>query len=503
MVSEYLENPIRVHDEAFSNWLSGLKVDYGTQNGADRSNHPILQVMASPQRAFAAVENLLTETGFVGGNTISDIRENAGRFEVLPLPVATFERNGPNPDRELANVPGSFRTTMFDPSTLEWEEHRYPNQAQIEYQVTFWSHKRYTDNYIYEWLLSQFGDKGAGSYEAMIPVQHKAPWNIVRQSLTWTGSTDLSELEGTEQRYIRRQHTFNLRVWLFYSPTTSGKPIEAIQVPVELHKSGHTVDDVKTYSDNLFFWFPDTTRFDKWPTLNGGTIGSSTVKPSGSDKKSIEVGLPNYTQGNESSVPFVERPSHLHADGYGIVSVSFKYRSFKSLQLNLYQGSDSDTTSQSTVGNMDLPSTGGAWVKVHRLFLVSKDIYVVRAEARSQAVKSALFNELEVRNVFEGNKIPFTTASGGVTFQWKTLSRDPYLFVFVPSGNNGGNVTLKDDVVSPSANKTISRDGNTNVGVVGFIQPKNQSAEATISGLGAIDRVYARKMAIPFRGDEL
>ena len=100
------ENTLRIHDDALFRWLGKLRVDYGGPSDfpatfpfaasyPTRNNFPILRTMATRQRAWASVLDLLVGMRWIDSGTAEQIRASAGDFAVLPLPVCVYERGDP------------------------------------------------------------------------------------------------------------------------------------------------------------------------------------------------------------------------------------------------------------------------------------------------------------------------------------------------------------------------------------------------------------------------
>lgn len=221
------ENMLRIHDKAIYSWLGDLNVDYGeiAGNTLPQSYIPILRVFASPMRAFAEMRDTLIRKGWIQRPTEQELLDDAEAYKLVPLPFISIYREAPENDPTRAMIPGQFTGLLYDASTGEKVDHPYPGTYLINYQVDFWCLKRYTEAHIYEWVKSKLGKVGAAPNEAMVPVEHDAPWGVKLQGMKMTGFVDNTELEGfaDSKRYVRFTATFQLNALLF-RPTSSYKP---------------------------------------------------------------------------------------------------------------------------------------------------------------------------------------------------------------------------------------------------------------------------------------
>jgi len=213
-------NSLRNHDIAIMNWLSGLHVDYGTDPdglSVQQTNVPILSVFSTPDRAYAEIVDLLARKRWITGSTYDEMKANAAKIEALPLPIVTVVAGEPAFDPEMVGVPKKFANRTA-PGIGPGEP--YPGHYRREYTVNFWSRRRSTDNFIREWVMSQFGIRGCAFNERLIPVDHGEPHGTWLQSLKHLGGADQSDLEGEEVAYKRVEYSFSLRFWLMRANTT-------------------------------------------------------------------------------------------------------------------------------------------------------------------------------------------------------------------------------------------------------------------------------------------
>jgi len=228
-VPHTFEDFIRVHDRAIYDWLGGLLVDYSyqlpNQPTVVRKQQSIIRAFSSPQRAVAEVADLLIrqQSDLLEGVTDIDKYASGNNFPVQLLPAVTIDR----PSRFTRDVShttvANSQRFCIDPVTGAYIIVREPIAYNVEYEVNFWMHKRYTEAYITEWIESQFGRIGLDNDERYINVTHRDPIGTTRQSLKLMSSADLSNLEGDTQRFIRFQYIFQLRAWLYQSTTTGSE----------------------------------------------------------------------------------------------------------------------------------------------------------------------------------------------------------------------------------------------------------------------------------------
>lgn len=221
------EQFLRIHDAAMKTWLEGLHVDYGDGSAKGpggnppvfdppRQDVPIIAVMASPDRAFAAAADLLINTGMVTGGAQKAWQDEVVKLNGLPLPIASIYRGDPQRDPSMAGVPKRFPLSQAQPNTIVqyWRAYRIP------YQIDFWQRYVYTDSFIREWMEVQFGGIGNEENETYITVTHTPPYGDKRQSLLNQGSQDNSDLEGNQTRYKRFTYSLSLRGWFITNPLT-------------------------------------------------------------------------------------------------------------------------------------------------------------------------------------------------------------------------------------------------------------------------------------------
>jgi hypothetical protein len=220
---------IRVADQAVVDWLSGLRVDYGldTFPNRDLRDTPIFCVFATPERAFAEMRYLLIQRGFVSPNTDGTEGRIVGDDELykhIPFPFCRIQRSDVSPVTELHSTPNEFVTFS---QGFTFTKSRWPTPYEISYAVEFVSKARFTDNFITEWIVGQFTPLGMGVNQRLIRAVYPTPYGEKDLTLTFTGSSDASELEvqGPTDRRIRTTFNLTLRVW---DVDLVGKSVKAV-----------------------------------------------------------------------------------------------------------------------------------------------------------------------------------------------------------------------------------------------------------------------------------
>lgn len=518
-----LENTMRRHDKAFYDWLGGLRVDYDgaanmptgwpeSVNYPTRKNFPILRVMATRQRAVAAVTDLLVMEGWIGGSTADEMRRRADDFTVLPLPVATFERGDPIPDPQTAGVPKKFRRSIFNQQTLLWENHPWPACYLVPFTVTFWCAKRATEAYIREWIYSQFGLLGMGDSEALIPVEHSSPWGTHLQALRLEGTADQSDLEGDGFRFIRYEASFQLRFLHMRPIAETAHTIEATQPQLTFPQitDGVTTDafdrtpdvpSIPLQSFNLFepFYVRDADIAAKWPRSGSATVRRSTIAPEGVSPKNC---LATTVRAVTDRVGIIEKP--ILVTGSALVSIALRYRSTAEVSIAMHETNGATPVVWTPVRDVVLP-TRKDWTDLQLFALIDQPIF--SAVVQGRAIESSFwFCEVDVRHIFNATAIAATTnvpaADGATRYVWSGLAQgQSYLAVVVPSAYSGSwNIRVQDDDGSP--NHVIKRtfDASVERGFVEIIQPKSNSVSVTLPSGFTAASLYLQPYVGGFRG---
>ena len=487
------EDSLRAHDVAVYNWLRTLLIDYGTIAGVARNGFPILALHATPDRPFALIPDLLVSMGWISGTTADEMRTNAeDKWPVRPLPICTLYRLDPLPDPELAGAPKQIRSRWLNQATGQWESHPWPGHYRTEYTLTFWSLKKYTDAHIREWVYSNFGKIGAGNAEMFLPVTHDAPWGVMNQSFKLVGSSDLSELEGDQPRYIRTEFQFSLRTWIMHKTTSSAPVVDRVgsEVPDAATETWGNVGQ----SGNLFF-IPTPALYvpSSWPRT-----GAAKVALNVDDSMHLTVGS------TLDSVELLERPITLGGAGLATVSTAFTYRSTAGAYLEVGQR-DPTTGVVTTAFELLLPAAP-AGKKVHVFTVVQKPIFNVSIVGAGTAAVVDV-SEIDIRHLNDQwLSSPDERVDAGTHwhYRWNTLVSQPYLVV-AQIVSTPGPVTFQvdDDATAPAFTRSQVLDSTVNVGAVFLAQPKASSLVVKAPKTVALASLSLHRYGSAYHGHEV
>lgn len=225
-----LNNTFRTYDQMMYNWLGGLLCDYGvTLAGQPRRSFGILRCWATPQRAFATMENLLVRKGLIElGTPPEDESTKAGNLlnGKIPSPFASITFGDPVPDPARSFPPAFW--FLFSDDFQTYEKHYAPRPYNIPYSIDFWFKKVYTKQHILEWILPQFGMPGGALNEMFLTItfaagQPGSGWGTKLIPITLDAIVDNSDLEpGEGDRNLRITATFTAKAWLFLPPVDLG-----------------------------------------------------------------------------------------------------------------------------------------------------------------------------------------------------------------------------------------------------------------------------------------
>lgn len=496
-----LENTIRVHDEAIFNWLSTLRVDYGDIANVSRNNFPILTVFASPERAFAQVPDLLVSRGWIPGATPEERLANVEKYcPVLPLPLATVQRGEPILDRELTNSMGILRNQAFDLQTLQYQSVRWPAHYRMEYRINFWSYKRYTDNHIREWLMSQFGNNGMSEYEVMLPVNHGPVVGTWSQALKMLGSIDLSTLEGDEQRYIRHEVTLSFRFFFFKN---YGGPNGDATLNADIITTVGTDGGILEEGISDYFYGAGKFSANYFAIPSNGVAG---IPVTGSAAASLDShsNLVCATSSSDDSVELVQSVLKLEDDGYAIVSISFSYQSDFDAVLEVTQVDPVTRIATSAMAKL-LPVSREKR-NVHVFALVHKQIFGVYISGVPYGAGTVTLRAVDIRQIRYMPAIaPDEIFSGNPTkYAWNNVPNVPYLVIGKVVSTTGGPNTFSvlNDLLTPSFTTTQEVDSSIDVGVIALTQPLASSIVANVTGTTALDSVVIREYCAPYNGND-
>jgi hypothetical protein len=540
MSSPYsVESSIRVHDEAIYNWLQDLHVDYGIVAGQDRTDTPILTVFASPDRAFATVYDMVTKNGFIApGTSDDDTRANIdGILKVLPLPIASIERLEPIPLRELNNATAKDPRSYFDPTTGQWISWSAPTVYQCDYAITFWSLKHSTDVFIRDWVYGQLGVIGSGNYETFIPVQHNPAIGVSNQSLKLVGSTNLSYLEGLNQRYIRTRFVFSLRMLIFknlpsdiapsmeflgnatgaFAGMNAAQPVLNLGLTVTIPKgdgvvtySEDAVDTLAvagTYTGNLYRY--NGNLYYPWNLYGNATAVYSQLYPSGvSVTPSARYSLQGTLGSVSDAVEIITTPVLQETDGTALVLFYFYYTSNQPVLFNV---NNVDTTSlaRTTALSTLLPSTSGAWQRMRVYAVVTSSLmsagFYGSATQTTFAIARGDVRQKSWYAVTPSYTPAVTTVGANTVYTFTVPAGAPYLATvrLTSAMLTDFNVIVSNSVSSATYTKTNVVKAGTTVGAVYMVQPAATTFTVTVPTAVAVASVTAKGYSGPYYPSDL
>ena len=503
------DDTMRVHDKAIFNWLGTLPIDYEALFGNQtRNGFPILRVESAPNQAFASIPDLLVGQGWITDGTAAQMRATAfQRWPVLPLPFASISRGEPKMDPEQAGGGKVFTQKYLNPQTGSWDYHQWPRHMNTPYSITFWSNKRYDEAYIREWIYSSLGKRGTWQNEMLIPVVHPLPWGTINQRLRFDGSTDLSQLETEDQRFIRFECQFDLRTLVFVPIVGGALASESQGFDLEFMTDGfgtsnntmlaipNTNQTYLQYSSNLFFFGykgPQIPLY--WPKQGSATVVAGDKTPA-EDKLSLEIGVTTTSD----SVALSEAPNLLDTDNKVIVGVSLQYES-TGAPVNLRISSHDTVANTVAVARLQPLVAEQFWTPVHIFALTNKETTIVDLVG-SGSVSDLFVSGIDIRQIYDGSRIAYgsTSVSGpNTSYKWSALLNQPYLVVFhvnaaSPSSNT---VTCQNDLSSPTVTQSQVVDPSVGIGLVFFIQPLGSSLVVTAPSSLGVDHVYL----LPYTG---
>ncbi len=490
-----LDDTMYNHDWAVRAWLRTFTVNYGHLGGADRSAFPLLTVMATPQRAFATVADLLTKENWIAGNTPQMQAARAKLdWPILPLPVASVERDDPIISNELSQVPVQWRRRFFDQETGSFVVHPAPMYYVTQYRVTFWCVKKSTHAAFMEWMLSNLGHRGMGSAEVLIPVKHPEPWGTILQALRYTGSADLSDLEGLDARHIRSQLSFVLHTWLFRNPDYTVPPVYGIQHAVSVNPDSPSF--VETFPDAGVWSTANLFTADRWSWPTEGEAEVLSREPP------VQVGVDEPTD-----VAYLTRVlTTPDLFGRSIWSVSFGFDTNARFKLSATQ--EDNAGEESSAHAFAIPSGTG---KFHRFVMSTGVAFSVRVVG-DNVVAAPKFSDLDIRQVYAQPRIPpvaVVQVMGNTVYRWSGLSRRPYLVIGVLGPATGSSptspfdVTVADDVTTPVNTRTESISFTECAGLAMLTMPDSDTVSLTVPPNVPFVAVYVQVFDGPFAGSSV
>jgi len=490
MASPYsLENTLRVHDEAFMKWFLGCKLDYGDIAGKVQNDVPILALIASPERAFAEVPDLLVERNWIAGTTAEAMRANAdANYDILPLPVASIEIADPVPDLELAGVPKRYPYYDFDRDAKQFITHRHPSFFNTEYTVTVMGLTRFTWAFIWEWLISTLGELGKADNEVLIDVQHAEPFGLLHQRLRMLGIADMSALEGADEpRYIRKQITFELRTIFLKLPEAATYGVtENVRIATcDYDDNEYDSLDVggEQTSMNLFhipdkFW----DAIELWPREGNATVAQYEAYVRGNGIVKFPDSLTLTGAAETDIVEIAEFELYKNALALDLLSIAFEYDATAPWRLDIFSRTFADDV-LTLYDRLELPAAREAKrKKVHYFAAVDIDSIDYRVYPVSPAQEETLnILNISIRRIsLMTNFAPDNIINTGSEFryEWNAVGvKKPCLVLAKIVSTSGGTetATVEDDITAPTFTKTRQISDGVNKYLVILMQPKVSS----------------------------
>lgn len=511
-----LEDTMRRHDTALYEWLGGITVDYGTNADLHelvtigRDNLPILRVFAAPDRAIASIVDLLVARGWIAGDSVplqtanaTTLRDYADKnFSVLPLPLITIQRNDPVANLPDSGVPKTFRRQNFSQAAQTWEQHQWPGAYETTYTVTFWSIKRYTEVFFREWLYSQMGKRGVGEQEVLVPVIHDDPWGTIRQRLVFEGSSDLSDLEGENARYMRFEYTLRLRTWHFRQPLGTVSYVHDLAVrecPVGV--GFDSVDAVAAnptiaaVSLNMFsIYMGDNVIPSRWPKSGDATVRRSHTSPNGPPHDALRMTV--ETSGDE--VLISNRAVPLDINNRAVLSLAFNYKATAVVR-TLVASRDPSISPVVWITNrqFDLPAQTG-WTKAQFFTLVEQPIFSTTLQGTGLEAIAHLadISLVHVRTLGRVNPSSSVPGGGGTIHSFTGLGTGAYLVVVVFAvGATSGSIDVGGTLYPVNA--------TTSVGLVALFTPTAGAISVTVPSAIPTDDIYVQPYNGSWRGTDV
>lgn len=494
------EDSLRAHDYAVVDWLRGCTVDYGTVAGVARPAEPILAVMAAPHQAFAAVSDILVSKGWISGADDAARRANAEGpdYAVLPLPFVSMERRDSSVSTLLAGVPKRERKICFNHVSNQWEIHPYPGEWITPYDITVWSLKRYSDNYVREWVMGQLGQLGKMDAEILLPVHHREPWGTMLQQFKLTGMADLSELEGEKQRYIRTQFTFDLRTWVMKKAITYAYPVLFPSAERSVDGTQDEIAAPPTVSPNLFLqpYHPDVFP-QAWPKEGDATVALA------------DGGLDVVVADENDAIPLADVAAAPAPDnGTAVVEVALDYRLPGALPVVL-ELTQKDMAGNVTVSHELLLSPSVLRRKVHLFAVVAGSSWRTSVVGTAGGTpRTVELREIAIRQVLNLDRVGATATvdlGAAIRYTWSNLSTAPYLVIGVlrPAVGGTGMATVGDDATTPVTTRTASVDAAVNTGFALLTQPLTSTLRLDVPKTLNLVAVYAIRYGGYYHGHEL
>lgn len=491
------EDTFRVHDIAVMNWLRGLTVDYGVIAGTARPTEPVLAMLAAPHQAIAALSDLLVSRGWIAGLTDAERRANAEKpdFATMPLPFVSVERRDPVVSTDLGSVPKTLRKIYFNQATGMWEIHPWPGHWITTYDITAWSLKRYTDNYIREWVMGQLGQLGKLDGEILLPVVHREPWGQMLQQFKITGISDLSELEGEKQRYLRTQFSFDLRTWVLKLPVTTAPPV--LFPAFSVNDNGENPSP-PTVSPNMFIQPFEEWEFEReWPVEGNATF----VQAPGAFEATVAT--------DDDAVLLADCACARDVHGAAVVEVSLTYQTpTASLALPATELQVEEVNADGTVTlcyRRDLVPTI-LEKRVHFWTVVSKPLFRPSIVGTVAGVARAVrLSAVSVRQPLTLDRLgASSTIDGGIVidYVWTGLEPRPHLLVgYLRQGGVLTGVATAGNDTAPTLTRSQLVDPAVNIGFALLTQPLGTTLRLTVDKTLSLAAVFALPYGGYYHGD--
>ena len=513
------DDAVRIHDHAIWTWLGKLLFHYpaieNTVNPAlvipEKKDHPIIRVMASPDRAFAKIVDTLVAQNWIPSETGQALRDlTDDNLAVLPLPAMSFQRLDPRPDPELSNVPFTYRKSFYDCEKKRFVFYRWPKTWITDYTITFWSSRMFSKAFFLEWLMSEFGNIGAGIRETFIPVIHKEPWGTVTSRLQLSGDpADLSELEGEEPRYMRSEFTVSLRTWITM-PEVLPEDLPGIAdecgvrdgtgigIPIYYIEGEWKTDGVSELHPPEFvqscnLW-PNVNVIPPWLVCRLWPVEGNAKVDTEDNKETLDISV---TDQNDKAELFAF-PLDLDRYGYAYVGLSFAYTSDEPVRLELYsKDSQNPADTLSTTYSIVLPAAP-AGETFHQFMLVNEDIVYGKIVGIGPYPQSINVGSIDLRYILPYEPVKLANKVVGATtrYTFNLLKNKPYLVV-VKLTSGAGTFSLENDDTSPTFTRTLTVDKTLfEAGVMMLNQPIDSTLVLDIPNSVVVSQVYA----VPYEG---
>lgn len=188
-----------LYDEGVKRWVRQLMV-----NGES-----ILTVIASPDRAFAAMQRLLDKRKG---------EKSARTKRAIPLPASSIQRTTESFDlMRFYGQNNKFRkrTPFADAARTKKYEVVAPKPYDFAYQIEYWCRWNKTASKIRTWILQQFQSHETFLLVDLTPIDKI--WGRKAIPVQLDNISDTSDLEPGEaaERRVRLTVTFTLKGWIF------------------------------------------------------------------------------------------------------------------------------------------------------------------------------------------------------------------------------------------------------------------------------------------------